>query len=150
LKKIYFISVHMTKFLKTHNHILLKENKIRGVLVFSYKIPKYISPCILNLITNLLKSWELGLYFKNEKIFCFCLIHEIINLYMKYISDIKFKNTKFFYFFFVSIRNYTNRVKVISSFLMWWSDLIGSLGFSLHLVFASFLSFRLTRSLPIF
>jgi hypothetical protein len=34
-KKICFISVHMTKSLKQNNHILLKENKIRGVLVFS-------------------------------------------------------------------------------------------------------------------
>ena len=46
----------MTKSLKQNNHILLKENKICGALVFSYKIQKYIFACILDLITSLLKS----------------------------------------------------------------------------------------------
>jgi hypothetical protein len=104
-KKICFISVHMTKSLKQNNHILLKENKIRGVLVFSYKIQKYIFACILDLITSLLKSWELGLYFKNKKIFCFFLICGIMNLYVRYIPDIKLKNTKFFWLILVFFQN---------------------------------------------
>jgi hypothetical protein len=36
------------------------------------KIQKYVLACILALITNLLKSWEPGQYFKNnEKIILF-------------------------------------------------------------------------------
>ena len=96
----------MTKSLKQKNHILLKENKIRGVLVFSYEIQKYIFACILDLITSLLKSWELGLYFKNKKIFCFFLICGIMNLYVRYIPDIKLKNTKFFWLILVFFSKY--------------------------------------------
>jgi hypothetical protein len=49
--------MHMTKSLKK-NHIVLsyKEN---------WK--KYVLACILVIITSLLKSWELGKYFKNSK-----------------------------------------------------------------------------------
>jgi len=41
----------------------------------------------LNLITSLLKSWELGLYFKNtkKKEFYFLLVFEIMNLYVRHI-----------------------------------------------------------------
>jgi hypothetical protein len=52
-----FVFMHMTKSLKK-NHIVLsyKEN---------WK--KYVLACILVIITSLLKSWELGKYFKNSK-----------------------------------------------------------------------------------
>jgi hypothetical protein len=41
-------------------------------------------------MTNLLKSRELGQYFKNPKnIFCFVLVSGITNLYIKRIFDIK-------------------------------------------------------------
>jgi len=44
------------------------------------------------LITSLLKSRELGQYFKNSKkiyIFCFALVSGITNLYVKRIPNIK-------------------------------------------------------------
>jgi hypothetical protein len=44
----------------------------------------------LALITSLLKSWELGQYFKNiQKSILFSLVSGIMNLYVKYILDIK-------------------------------------------------------------
>jgi hypothetical protein len=55
-----------------------------------------ILACILALITSLLKSRELGEYFKNSKknYFVF-LISGIMNLYVKHTPDIK--NVVFFY-----------------------------------------------------
>jgi hypothetical protein len=47
--------------------------------------------CILFLIINLLKSWELSQYFKilKKKSFYFLLVFEITNLRVKCIPDIK-------------------------------------------------------------
>jgi hypothetical protein len=57
LKKKIFVFMHMAKYLKEKNHI-----------VFSYnKNSKYVLAFILALITILLKSRELGQYFKNFK-----------------------------------------------------------------------------------
>ena len=43
-----------------------------------------------DLITSLLKPYELGLYLKNtKKLFCFLLVFGIINLYIRRILDIK-------------------------------------------------------------
>jgi hypothetical protein len=72
--------MHTTNYLKEKNYI-----------VFSYKkIQKYVLACILALITSLLKSRELGQYFKKYlKIFCFLLVSGITNLYVKHIPDIK-------------------------------------------------------------
>jgi len=51
---------------------------------------KNVLACILVLMTSLLKSRELGQYFKNPKnIFCFVLVSGITNLYIKRIPDIK-------------------------------------------------------------
>ena len=51
---------------------------------------KYVLACILALITSLLKSRELGQYFKkSKKIFYFVLVSGIMNLYVKCIPDIK-------------------------------------------------------------
>jgi len=57
---------------------------------------KNVLACILTLITSLLKSRELGQYFKNSKknYFVF-LISGIMNLYVKRTPDIK--NVVFFY-----------------------------------------------------
>ena len=53
-------------------------------------LKKYVLACILALITSLLKSRELGQYFKkSKKIFYFVLVSGIMNLYVKYIPDIK-------------------------------------------------------------
>jgi len=54
------------------------------------KIYIYIVACILALITSLLKSWELGQYFKKiKKNILFCFMSGIMNLYVKCIPDIK-------------------------------------------------------------
>jgi hypothetical protein len=50
--------MHMTKYLKEKNIISYFHTT---------KIQKYVLACILALITNLLKSRELGQYFKNNK-----------------------------------------------------------------------------------
>ena len=77
----------MTNSLKNklylHIFIILKK---------SQKIVLYI----LDLITSLLISLELGLYFKiiKKQLSCFFLIHEITNLYVRCIFDIKFKIQK--------------------------------------------------------
>jgi hypothetical protein len=60
-------------------------------IIFSYNnenFKKYVLACILTLITSLLKSWELGQYFKKNQ-FCFLLILRITLLYVKHIPDIK-------------------------------------------------------------
>jgi hypothetical protein len=45
----------------------------------------------LGLITSLLKSRELGQYFKNsKKLFCFLIISGVTTLYVRHIPDIKF------------------------------------------------------------
>jgi uncharacterized membrane protein YfhO len=68
-----------------------KKNRI----VFPYKEyfkKKNVLTCIFVLITSLLKSWELGQYFKNSKIiilFCFVLILRISLLYVRRTLDIK-------------------------------------------------------------
>jgi hypothetical protein len=53
--------MHMVKSLKNKNknHIVFSCNKE----IFK----KYVLACIFALITSLLKSWELGQYFKNSK-----------------------------------------------------------------------------------
>jgi len=63
----------------------------KNYIVFSYnKNSKYILACILALINSLLKSWELGQYFKKiQKIYFFVLVLGITNLYGKRIPDIK-------------------------------------------------------------
>jgi hypothetical protein len=68
----------------------LKDKKKNHHIVYIY-IYIYVLACILALITNLLKLWELGKYFKNtQKIFCFFSFSIwIMNLYIKHIPDIK-------------------------------------------------------------
>jgi hypothetical protein len=66
----------------------LKKNHI----VFSYNkenFKQYILACILALVTTLLKSRELGQYFKKNSNFFFVLMFRITNLYIKRIPDIK-------------------------------------------------------------
>jgi len=76
--------MHTTKSLKKKNHIVFSYNK--------ENFKKYVLACILALITSLLKSWELGQYFKNSKknLFCFLLISEVMILYRRSVPDIKF------------------------------------------------------------
>ena len=77
--------MHTAKSLKTKKNLYNKENK-KYIYIYIY----VILACILALITSLLKSWELGQYFKkNQKYFCFVLISGITNLYVKRIPDIK-------------------------------------------------------------
>jgi len=78
--------MHMAKSLKD-SHYLQKSHYI----FIQQKFKKYVLACILALITSLLKSQELGQYFKKtpKKIFCFLLISEITNLYVKRTPDIK-------------------------------------------------------------
>ena len=73
--------MHMAKSLKEKSHHIFIRQKFK----------KYVLACILALITSLLKSRELGQYFKkkNQKIFCFLLISGIMNLYVKHTPDIK-------------------------------------------------------------
>jgi hypothetical protein len=77
-----------------HTAKSLKDKKKNHHIVYIYI---YVLACILALITNLLKSWELGKYFKNtQKIFCFFSFSIwIMNLYVKHIPDIK-KEVPFF------------------------------------------------------
>jgi len=77
-----------------HTAQSLKSKKKKNHIVFSYNKENfkyiYILACILALITSLLKSRELGQYFKKiKKIFCFVLMSWIMNLYVKRIADIK-------------------------------------------------------------
>jgi hypothetical protein len=63
-------------------------------IVFSYNkenFKQYILACILALVTSLLKSRELGQYFKknSKKNIFFVLMFGITNLYIKHILDIK-------------------------------------------------------------
>jgi hypothetical protein len=71
----------------------LKAKK-KNHIVFSYNkenFKQYILACILAFATSLLKSRELGQYFKknSKKIFFFVLMFGNTNLYVKYILDIK-------------------------------------------------------------
>jgi hypothetical protein len=75
--------MHTAKSLKnkitSYFHTTKKTSKKKNVLA-----------CILALITRLLKSREIGQYFKNsKKIYFVFLISGIINLYVKRTSDIK-------------------------------------------------------------
>jgi hypothetical protein len=58
---------------------------------FHMKIKKkHICMYFFDLITSLLKPWELGLYFQNTKnYFVFLLVSKIMNLYARHIFDIK-------------------------------------------------------------
>jgi len=80
--------MHTAKSLKEKNYIIFSYNK--------ENFKKNVLACILALITSLLKSRELGQYFKNSKknYFVF-LISGIINLYVKHTPDIK--KVVFFY-----------------------------------------------------
>jgi len=80
--------MHTVKSLKEKNYIIFSYNK--------ENFKKNVLACILALITSLLKSRELGQYFKNSKknYFVF-LISGIINLYVKHTPDIK--KVVFFY-----------------------------------------------------
>jgi len=72
-----------------HTTKSLKEKKSHHIFI-QQKFKKYVLACILALITSLLKSRELGQYFKKHpKIFCFLLIFGITNLYVKRTPDIK-------------------------------------------------------------
>jgi hypothetical protein len=75
--------LHTAKSLKAKNSysIFIQQRKLQK---------KKALACILALITSLLKSRELGQYFKKiQKIFCFVLMSEITNLYVKRIPDIQ-------------------------------------------------------------
>jgi hypothetical protein len=80
--------MHTAKSLKEKNYIIFSYNK--------ENFKKNVLACILALITSLLKSRELGQYFKNSKknYFVF-LISGIMNLYIKRTPDIK--KVVFFY-----------------------------------------------------
>ena len=80
--------MHTAKSLKEKNYIIFSYNK--------ENFKKNVLACILALITSLLKSRELGQYFKNSKknYFVF-LISGIMNLYVKRTPDIK--KVVFFY-----------------------------------------------------
>jgi hypothetical protein len=76
--------LHTAKSLKAKNSysIFIQQRKLQK--------KKKALACILALITSLLKSRELGQYFKKiQKIFCFVLMSEITNLYVKRIPDIQ-------------------------------------------------------------
>jgi hypothetical protein len=74
--------MHTAKSLKEKNHIIFSYNK--------ENFKKNVLACILALITSLLKSRELGQYFKKfKKKFCFLSISGITNLHVKRIPDIK-------------------------------------------------------------
>ena len=80
--------MHTAKSLKEKNYIIFSYNK--------ENFKKNVLACILALIISLLKSRELGQYFKNSKknYFVF-LISGIMNLYVKRTPDIK--KVVFFY-----------------------------------------------------
>jgi hypothetical protein len=81
-KKNVFVFMHTVKSLK----------KIHIVFSYNKENPKNVLACILALITSLLKSWELGQYFKKSNkniLFCFVLVSGITNFYVKCITDIK-------------------------------------------------------------
>jgi len=80
--------MHTAKSLKEKNYIIFSYNK--------ENFKKNVLACILALIISLLKSRELGQYFKNSKknYFVF-LISGIMNLYVKRTLDIK--KVVFFY-----------------------------------------------------
>jgi len=71
------------------------KSQRKNHIIFSYKkenfFKKIILACILALITSLLKSRELGQYFKKnpKKFLYFLLISGIANLYVKRTPDIK-------------------------------------------------------------
>jgi len=76
-------------------HTYDQVSKIKNHIVFSYNkenFKKYVLACILALITSLLKSRELGQYFKNSKnnLFFFLLISGVMILYVRRVPDIKF------------------------------------------------------------
>ena len=80
--------MYTAKFLKEKKNISYFHKK---------KNQKYVLACILTLITSLLKSWELGQYFKNsKKIILFSFSNWGMTLYVRRIPDIKI--------FFVGIR----------------------------------------------
>jgi hypothetical protein len=79
-KKKKFSCIRPSLSKKKSHHIFIQQ-----------KFKKYILAYILALITGLLKSQELGQYFKKtpKKAFYFLLISGIMNLYVKHTPDIK-------------------------------------------------------------
>jgi len=73
-------------------YALVSQSLKKNHIVFSYNkenFKQYILACILALVTTLLKSRELGQYFKKNSNFFFVLMFRITNLYIKRIPDIK-------------------------------------------------------------
>jgi len=70
----------------------VKSLKAKKIILYFHTTKKtskkYVLACILALITSLLKTRELGQYFKKSNFF-FVLVSRITNLYVKYIFDIK-------------------------------------------------------------
>ena len=76
--------MHTAKSLKNKKKIILYFHTTKKIS------KKYVLACILSLITSLLKSRELGQYFKNfKKKIYFLLISGVMILYVRRVPDIK-------------------------------------------------------------
>jgi hypothetical protein len=77
--------MHTVKSLKNKKNLCY-------IFIQQKKFQKYVLTYILALITSLLKSRELGQYFKNykKKLFCFLSISRVTTLYVRRTQDIKF------------------------------------------------------------
>jgi hypothetical protein len=74
-----------------HTTMSIKKQKSYCIFIQQRKFKKYVLACILDLITSLLKSRELGQYFKNSKNFIlFSFSIWGYDLYVRRIPDIKF------------------------------------------------------------
>jgi hypothetical protein len=76
-----------------HTAKCLKNKKnLCYIFIQQRKFQKYVLAYILALITSLLKSREIGQYFKNskKKLFYFLLISGVTTLYVRRTPDIKF------------------------------------------------------------
>jgi hypothetical protein len=76
--------MHTAKSLKNKKKIILYFHTTKKIS------KKYVLACILSLITSLLKSRELGQYFKNfKKKIYFLLISGVMILYVRRVPGIK-------------------------------------------------------------
>jgi hypothetical protein len=90
----YLVFVKKKCFFWFRAYALVSQSLKKNHIVFSYNkenFKQYILACILALVTSLLKSRELGQYFKKKfkKKYFFVLMFRITNLYIKCIPDIK-------------------------------------------------------------
>ena len=85
------------------------QNKNHIVFLYNKKIQKYVSTCILTLITSLLKFCELSQYFKYQKIYF--VLFQYLGL-QTYTQDIFLILNSFFFIYIRTIRFLPDKIRI--------------------------------------